>query len=168
MDNLDFSKIPFDLIINILNIVVLFVILRLLVYKPVRKFMDARNSKLNAQAQDAEVKLNEAKELRTKYEQLLSDTEKQSSQMLTQAREDADKQARDIVESARKKADKMLAEAQERIAVREDEAKLQIQEDVIDLSLSIAEKLLERNITDEDNIRLAKQFFEAEMHNNSR
>lgn len=164
MKGLTLSNIPFDLIINILNIAIMFIIVRLLVYKPVKKFMAARTQKLNDEKAQAQEKLDKANALQAKYESLISENEAQSNEILKKSREEADRQAREIVESARKKSEKMIAEANERIALKEDEAKLQMQEDVIDLSLSIASKLLDRNITDEDNKRLAKAFFDAECH----
>ena len=54
--NYDFSNFPIDLILNILNIVILFVIVRFLVYKPVKKFMDARTARVTAAAEDAGAK----------------------------------------------------------------------------------------------------------------
>ena len=44
--NYDFSNIPTDLILNILNIVILFVIVRFIVYKPVKKFIDGRKERV--------------------------------------------------------------------------------------------------------------------------
>ena len=52
--NINLSEIPTDLILNLLNIVVLYVIVRALVYKPVKRFMQARTDRVteqNAQAQ---------------------------------------------------------------------------------------------------------------------
>ena len=43
-----------DLIINIGSIVVLFVIVKKLAYKPVKKFMDARTERVMAQKTEAE------------------------------------------------------------------------------------------------------------------
>ena len=45
--NLDLSNVPFDLIINILNVVVFYLIIRLLVYKPGKKFLSARKEKID-------------------------------------------------------------------------------------------------------------------------
>ena len=55
MEGLVISDAVKDLIINIINIIILFVIVRSLVYKPVRKFLDARTARIDAlQAQAAE------------------------------------------------------------------------------------------------------------------
>ena len=43
---------PVDIVIHIVNIVVLFVVLRILLYKPVKKFMQAREDRLKADKQE--------------------------------------------------------------------------------------------------------------------
>lgn len=67
---MDFSKIPFDLVINILNIVVIFPIVRLLAYKPIRKFLDARRQKLDDEKTANEKIKAEAEEKKAEYEAL--------------------------------------------------------------------------------------------------
>ena len=43
-----------DIVIHILNIIALFVMLRLILYKPVKSFMDQRSEKIAAQLKKAE------------------------------------------------------------------------------------------------------------------
>ena len=50
--DLDLSNVPFDLIINILNVVVFYLIIRLLVYKPVKKFLSARKEKIDKEREE--------------------------------------------------------------------------------------------------------------------
>ncbi len=60
MEGLNLSTVPFDLIVNILNIAILYVILRFLVYKPVKKFLNARLERLRAEKESAEKAVAEA------------------------------------------------------------------------------------------------------------
>ena len=52
--NINLSETVVDLIINILNIVILFLIVKALVYKPVRKFLDDRRAKVNEETSKAQ------------------------------------------------------------------------------------------------------------------
>ena len=166
MPGLDVSKVPFDLIINILNIIIMFVIVRFLVYKPVRKFMDSRTAKLNEQSRIAKEQLTEAQELKESYNEMIRLQEEQSEELLRKAKEDAEKQAAEITDAARKKADKMIKDAQDRIAAREEESVLSMQDKIIDLSLNIAEKILDEKIDDDKNRKLAEKFFNSELNVN--
>ena len=57
----------FDLAINLANIVIMFLIVRFLVYKPVRKFMNARAQKAENEKKEADAKLEEALKLKEEY-----------------------------------------------------------------------------------------------------
>lgn len=178
MEGLDFSNIPFDLIINIANIVVMYVIVRMLVYKPVKKFIVSREEKLSAKKAEAneirvqaDILLDQAKQTKEKGEAAYAS-------LLRQGEEDAKAKAGEILEQAKakeaevlEKADKILADAQleaqairneadEKAANAEAQALENARKNVVDLSMQIASRLLEKNITDEDNRRLAEGFFD--------
>ena len=53
MEGLVISDAVKDLIINIINIIVLFVIVRGLAYKPVKRFLDARKERVSKELSDA-------------------------------------------------------------------------------------------------------------------
>ncbi len=163
MDGLDLSNIPFDLIINILNIAVFYLIIRCLVYKPVKKFLSARKEKLAQEQEALKAAEAEAEGEKAKYEALLAESEKQSRELLSKSREEADRKAAEILDAARADAAKMLADANAGIAAREKEALGTMQDDVVELSVNIASKLISRNIDSEDNRRLASDFFEKEL-----
>ena len=56
MFGLQISDAVKDLIINIINIIVLFVIVKSLAYKPVKKFLDARKARIDESLKNAESK----------------------------------------------------------------------------------------------------------------
>ena len=51
-----------DLLINILNIIILFVIVKTLIYKPVKKFLDARTKRINDAKNELEEKTKQVQE----------------------------------------------------------------------------------------------------------
>ncbi|MBQ7922629.1 MAG: ATP synthase F0 subunit B [Clostridia bacterium] len=178
MDGLDFSNIPFDLIINIANIAVMYVIVRMLVYKPVKKFIASREEKLNAaKAEAAEIRV-QADELLEQAKETKEKGEAAYTSLLRQGEEDARAKAGEILEQAKaketealEKADRILADARteaeeirresdEKAAGAEANALESARKDVVDLSMQIASRLLEKNITDDDNRRLAEGFFD--------
>jgi len=179
MGELDFSKIPFDLIVNILNIAVLYVIVRQLAYKPVKKFLAARQEKLTAlQEQTAKIQ-TEAEALRQQYTEKLQEGEKEYRQIVAKgeetAREKAEKilqnahaketeagtKAALILEDAQAEADSIRRDAQEKAEAAKKEALQTAKTEIVELSLQIASRLMERNLDDADNRRLADAFFEA-------
>ena len=161
--DLDLSNVPFDLIINILNVVVFYLIIRLLVYKPVKKFLSARKEKIDKEREELSAARAEAETGKVKYGKLCDDAGKESAALLERTREEAEKTAAGIIGSAKADAEKLISDANANIAAREREAVSGMKDDVVDLSLSIASKLIARNIDNGDNRRLAADFFEKEL-----
>ena len=160
---LDLSNVPFDLIINILNVVVFYLIIRLLVYKPVKKFLSARKEKIDKEREELSAARAEAETEKVNYGKLCDDAGKESAALLERTREEAEKTAAGIIGSAKADAEKLISDANANIAAREREAVSGMKDDVVDLSLSIASKLIARNIDNGDNRRLAADFFEKEL-----
>lgn len=162
MEGLDLSKIPMDLIMNIVNIVILFVIVRFLAYKPVRKFLDARKKRLEDEKAEAENKACEAQALREEYEKKLSEVDSARAEAVRAGEKEGQMRADELVRSAKKDADRLLSDAKQAIAAKEAESAESMRDSVVELSVSIASKVIGRNINDEDNKRLAREFFEEE------
>lgn len=162
MEGLDLSKIPMDLIMNIINIVILFVIVRFLAYKPVKKFLDARKKRLEDEKAAAESKAGEAQAMCEEYEKKLSEVEAARAEAVRAGEKEGQQRADELVRSAKKDADRLLSDAKQTIAAKEAESAESMRDSVVELSVSIASKVIGRNINDEDNKRLAREFFDEE------
>ena len=57
----------------------------------------------------------------------------------------------DIVLKAKKEADGQLEKAKNQISVEKDKALLEIRQEVVDLSITVAEKIIKKNISKDDN-----------------
>lgn len=158
---LDLSKVPMDLILNILNIVLFFLIVRALAYKPIRKFMDARTEKVNAAAKAAEEKAAEADAAKAQYDALLADSETKSRAILQESKKQADADAAQILENAKAQAEQILRDADADAAKKRADALQGMQEQVVDLAFGISEKLLAHSIRDDDTKKLADRLFDS-------
>ena len=70
MEGLVISDAVKDLIINIIDIIILFVIVRALAYKPVKKFLDARKERIAKEFSEAADLKKEAEEKKEEYTRL--------------------------------------------------------------------------------------------------
>lgn len=159
MEGLVISDAVKDLIINIINIIILFVIVRALAYNPVKKFLDARKNKIEELKNSAEQAENKAKENLEKYESLLSDAKLKGEEIIGNAEREARKNAENILEDARLKAEMITEKAH---TAAEDERKSIIasaKEDIISSAFEISKRILNREISDEDNRKIAENFF---------
>lgn len=164
MLGLDFSKIPMDILLNLLNIVLLFLIVRKLAYKPVRKFMDERTARVTAAAKQAQTKSTEADIAKAKYESMLKTGETQCEELLKNAQKQANAEAATIVADAQKQADEIVAKAKREAKQTHDDALKGMQAQVVALAFDISEKLLERSVQDADTKKMADRLFDGSLN----
>ena len=152
MFGLQISDAVKDLIINIINIIVLFVIVKSLAYKPVKNFLDARKARIDESLKNAENKNAEADALKAQYEDALKQSRQESDKIIGEAELSAQKRAAEITSDADKKARKD--------AEREYNERMSgLKADVTDIAFDISKKILSREVTDADNMAIADEFF---------
>ena len=150
-----------DLIINIINILILFFLTKALLYKPVKKFLTARRERMAQEAAALEAAKAEAEAEKTRYEALLTDAETEKAEMLRQAERDAQEKARAVLEQAGQQAKEALDKAAGEAQREKEKLLASAREDVADLAVDISAKILAREITDADNLAIARRFFEG-------
>jgi F-type H+-transporting ATPase subunit b len=161
MEGFDIAKLPLDLLINLLNIFLLYLIVRKFVYKPVRKFLDARTARVAAAAAEADRKNTEAGKLKADYEALLADSQAKAREVILQGRKIAEEEAAVVLADARKEADGIYCDAEERIAAERETSLKAMNKEIAALAVDISEKLLAREITERDNARIAEEFLSS-------
>ena len=78
----------------------------------------------------------------------------ESAALVEEARRDAERLRQDVRQRAKTEADNMIANAQRQIQLETGRALEQIRREAVDLSVMIASKIIQRNLTKEDNERL--------------
>ena len=148
-----------DLILNIINILVLFFVTKALLYKPVKKFLNARAEKLADAQNAAETAKTEAEKSKAKYDAVLSDAEKVKAEAVAKAEAEAKAQAERILAEAKAQAALTVEKGEKKAAAERDKMLADAKGDIIDATLDATEKLLGRVVTDEDNRRIIESFF---------
>ncbi len=150
---------PVDIVIHILNIIVLFFVLRILLYKPVKKFMQAREDRIKAEKQEIADSRAEIDELKKQYEEKLADTESEAKEIMRDAAEKAQTQSADIIKEAEEKAKNILTDADIKAEDAKNKAAQSIKQDVVSAAAEMAAKILSREINEKDNADIADRFF---------
>jgi F-type H+-transporting ATPase subunit b len=148
-----------DLIINLINIVILFFAAKGLLYKPVKRFLDARReAAANAEA-ETQRQQDELRRSKEKYDSLMSDTAAIRLGAQREAEEKARAAAEEILAEARAEAGRITEES--RAAAEKERRKMlsDAQEQIGALAVEIAGKILERETSDADDRRIIEKFF---------
>lgn len=160
MEGYSVQSVISSLLLNILNIVALYLILRALVYQPVRKFLTARQDRIKSEMDQAAAAQADAQKLHEQYETELAhaaeDADKKSREILQKA-EDA---SRTIREQAEQEGDQVVRHARERAEREHNDAMIVLRRDAADVAVQIASRVLEREVTEQDNTAIVSQYFD--------
>ncbi len=147
---------------HILNVVILFFFLRWLLYKPVKKFIDARSASFDERRENLAKQEEEIAKKGAEYEALIASSKKEAEDIIKAARDNANKRADKIIEEARQSSKDIMQSTRNEIASERDIAQARMREEVADLAVGIAARVLEREVKAEDNERIIDSFFERE------
>ncbi len=96
-----------------LNLAILFGGLYILLYSPVKKFMDKRKAYYDGLYNDANAARAEAENLKAQYESCLTEADKEIAERKIKANEQAKLEADRRIESAKAEGEKIIAKAKE-------------------------------------------------------
>ena len=147
---------------HIINVVILFFFLRWLLYKPVKKFIDARRASFDERRENLAKQEEEIAKKGAEYEALIASSKKEAEDIIRTARDNANKRADKIIDEARQSAKDIMQSTRTEIAAERDIAQARMREEVADLAVGIAARVLEREVKAEDNERIIESFFERE------
>ena len=119
-------------------------------WKPILTSLNERESGIHDALEAAEKARAEMQNLQADNEKLLKDARAEREAMLKEAREIKDKMITDSKEQAKVEGDKMLKQAQAAIVSEKKAAVADIKNQVAELSVEIAEKVLKEQLSNKD------------------
>jgi len=154
---LDFH--PQDVIISLINIVVLFVLLRLILWKHVIRFLSERAGHVRSEMDDAEKHRLDAEALGAKYKEKLEGIEERGRDMMRESKLKADEESARILKETHDRARVMIQDAETRIAEEKEQALGEAALDITGLATDMASRILKREVSPEDNKDIIDEFF---------
>ena len=134
------------LFFQMLNFVVLLVIIRLFMYKPLMRIIDERNAKIVKSQDDAESALAEAQNLKESYEAKLREIRQEASKIIADHLDEGKKIKYGLIQEGKAEARRTLDNATRDIAREQDKAMETLKGQVSDLAVRMAGKLLSESI----------------------
>ncbi len=147
-----------QIVISLLNLTIMFLLLKKLLFKPVQKMMAQRQSSVDAQYENAANAEREANENKAKWEEKLSCAKDEADTIIKSASENAARRGDEIVAEAKEKADGIIRRAQSEAELERKKAAEGIKREIADVSARLSEKLLEREIKMDDHRKLIDSF----------
>jgi len=143
---------------NALWTVVIFVLVLLVLGKfawgPVLSLLQQREQFIHKSLTDAKHTRDEAQAALNEYAAKLQSARAETFALVDEARRDAERLREETKNKARAEAEQIVRNAERQIQLETTRALQQIRKEAVDLSVMIASKIVQRNITKEDNERL--------------
>jgi F-type H+-transporting ATPase subunit b len=137
--------------------VIVVIVLGKFAWGPVLALLRQREEFIHDSLSEAKRDRDQAEARLKEYAAKLQSAQAEAVTIIEQARQDAERLREELHERAKAEADKLLGNAQRQIQLETTRALQQIRHEAVDLSVAIASKLLQRNITKEDNEKLIDQ-----------
>ena len=139
-----------------------FVVLLLVMWKyalpPVRNMMKQREDRIRDDLERAEHARTEAEGELANYRRQVADARNEAARIIEEARQSADEVKRQIQSQAEADAAETRARAQEDIRLASERAQADLQGRVTDLSIELAEKIVERNLDRDTQLALVESY----------
>ena len=161
MEGYSISSVLGSLILNLLNIVALFLILRALVYRPVQRFLQARTDRVQAEFDRVAEEKAEAKRLHEAYLDQLSRSKADADAQAAEVLKRAEETVRAMQAQAQTDAEELLSRARQQARREHADATAQLRRDMADIAVDIAGRLIGREVTEKDNADIIDAYFDA-------
>ena len=146
-----------SIVLHLFNLIVLTVGLYFLLFRPVKKMIKQRQEKVKKIEKENADLNDEVKKMKSSSEKVLSDAKKEAAAIHESAVKVANQKADDIVAEARERAKTLVEQTQREVDEERSKLRSDIERQIADVSVAVAEKVIEKQITPEDNKALIEK-----------
>ncbi len=146
----------------VFNILVFLVLLRIFLFKPLKKIADKRTALIQNEIDSAETKNREAGELKSRYENSLQSAKEESAEIVNSAKNRAQLQYDSIVEKANEEAAHIVRQANIATEAEREQMMREAQTEVASLALAAASRVLGSSVDSDANKKMLDDFLAGE------
>ncbi|NLW06635.1 MAG: F0F1 ATP synthase subunit B [Clostridia bacterium] len=142
---------------QVVNLLFVMGVLYYFLHKPLGRILAEREAKIEGSLNEAALAKEKAQSMLAEYQQQLANARQEAQDILDRAAKMADETKEQIISKAREEANRTLEQAQAEIENEKVKALAAIRSEAATLAIMAAGKVLERSLTTEDQIRLARE-----------
>ena len=139
---------------TIVTFLVLLALLAKFAWRPLLEALESRQESIRKSLDDAHKAKQELERLQQESAQIIRQARVEADAIITRSRGDAERLREEMRQKARAEADAIVKNAERQIQLETTRALQQIRTEAVDLSVMIASKIIQRNLSKEDNERL--------------
>lgn len=148
----------YNVVFTVINLIVLFLILRRFLIKPVTEVMEKRDAEIRTNMERANDANQAANRLKEEYEASLHHAYEASEEIMKNTQAAAKEESDRILGEAREKAERIVEEAKRSIAVSREKAMEDMRSQIASLAMAAAVKMLNDQNKEESDRMLYDSF----------
>ncbi len=146
------------LITQIVNFIILLVLLRVLLYKPMLNMLNSRKQKIQESLEYADQVKRDAANQQKEFERKLEDQRREMQAAAQAASQVGEKEREAILAQARDEARKLVEQAKGQIEYERRQMMADLHDEVVRLSLLAAQKVIGQSLDDQAHRKLVSDF----------
>lgn len=158
--NFEFFSIEPSTVIGVLcNTLILFLLFKKFLFAPVQKIIEERKTQVSKTYKEADDALEKARSMENEYTEKLAAAKEESAELVRDASRKAQVRSEEIIAAAKNEAQGIVNKANADIERERKRAVNQIKDEISDIAVSIAGKVIGREVTsDSEQERLIDEF----------
>jgi len=150
--------VPWTLIAQLLNLFITVLVMKKFLFKPIREVLQKRKAMADAEIADATKAKEGAESLKNEYEASMKTARDKANEIVATAQKSAAQQSEEIIKEANAQAVSIKAKAEKDIAQERRKAVNEIKDEIGDMAMEIAGKVIERELKASDHEKLIDEF----------
>lgn len=161
MQTLDVISVNlWQIVISLLNLLILFLLLKKFLYKPVRNVLEKRRAEIDLLYSSAEDAKKSALDTKNEWDEKIKGAQAEADSIIREAASKATRRGDKLLADAKEKADDIMHRAQTEAELEMKKAQEGIKREIVDVSAALTEKMLGREINENDHRSLIDSFIE--------
>lgn len=153
----NFGFEPLLFLAQIINFLILFIIFRKFLYKPILKVLKDREVKIKKGLEDAEEAGKALEEADTRRDKIVAEAGKEAEKILEETRKSAEELRDTILADAKAKSEKIMKEAQDQATLQMTNMEKQAKSVALDLSMALLEKVIGDMFSKDEKEKILKK-----------
>ncbi|PLS18337.1 ATP synthase F0 subunit B [Bacillus sp. M6-12] len=149
-----------DIIFQLVIFIILLALVKKFAWGPLMGIMKQREEFIANEITAAEASRAEASKLLEEQRELLKQSRVEAGQLIENAKKQGEAQREDIITTARAEAERLKESARREIVQEKEKAVSALREQVASLSVLIASKVIEKELSEADQEKLIKEYIQ--------
>ena len=154
----DILRFDWTFVFTIINILVLYWILKSILFKPVTEFMEKRANNIKEMFESAQSNKEHSENLKAELKQQLDKAVEEAEKIINESRVKAEKQYEETIGKAKEDAKAIVEKAQKDMENERNRMIEELKGQIAGIAFAAASKVIQKNLDTEANKKLVDQF----------